>query len=299
MFLPQLLNQRIAARVIRTADITLSGLPISVVVTTKDAAGTINECLSAIFSNSPGEVIIVDGKSNDETIEIARKYPVVVLSDKGKGLSHARQLGAEAATQTFLSFVNPDVVLGSGSLSRMLVELERGNCTVIHARLNSFGKQTGYWELCQQRQHDMGEEKRKGDYLGILACLMRRETAINFGLDSPDRMHAQLDDISLEIKLKRAGLRLCTSNATAYHYWESTARAVSRHRMHDGKMAALILFRFGVFRVEAWPFIASFYWILHSLATRQARMIPYFVLCGLMQTVGFLRGLLTINNRDL
>ncbi|MEM3709469.1 MAG: glycosyltransferase [Nitrososphaerales archaeon] len=87
---------------------------VSVVVLTKNSARTLNDCLDAIIKSEfkPKEVIIVDGGSTDNTLGIARKFKVnLILSDEGKGLGYARDIGWRAASSDYVLFVDSDVVL--------------------------------------------------------------------------------------------------------------------------------------------------------------------------------------------
>src|SRR5216117_2813695 len=86
-------------------------LPISVVVPARNAADFIEACLAAVQRNNPTEIIVVDGRSEDETVMIADRYADSILSDEGGGVAYARQMGAEAAKQPYVAFVDVDIEL--------------------------------------------------------------------------------------------------------------------------------------------------------------------------------------------
>ncbi len=54
------------------------------------------------------EVIVVDGGSNDKTVQISRKYGAKVLVEKKRGISPARNRGAEASKGEILVFLDAD-----------------------------------------------------------------------------------------------------------------------------------------------------------------------------------------------
>lgn len=56
-------------------------VPVSVVILTKNEESCIGECLESVV-NWASEVIVVDDESTDKTLEIVRKYPVVVFQRK-------------------------------------------------------------------------------------------------------------------------------------------------------------------------------------------------------------------------
>ena len=56
-----------------------SKLPISVQICTLNEENNIEDCLKSVFLNNPEEIIIIDGASNDNTVEIAKKYNVKII----------------------------------------------------------------------------------------------------------------------------------------------------------------------------------------------------------------------------
>src|SRR5688572_9652945 len=92
---------------------------ISVVICARNRASVIQRSLEAVQGESPREIIVVDGRSTDGTREVAARFADRVLSDEGRGLSAARQLGAEAATGLYVAYVDTDVVLALGTLAEL------------------------------------------------------------------------------------------------------------------------------------------------------------------------------------
>ena len=54
------------------------------------------------------EVIVVDGGSKDDTVKISKRYGAKVLVERKKGISPARNRGAEAAKGEILVFLDAD-----------------------------------------------------------------------------------------------------------------------------------------------------------------------------------------------
>ena len=75
---------------------------VSVVVCTKNAKATIEQVILSIKRNNPKEIIVVDANSQDGTREILEGMGVRVLTDPGKGLALARQIGIENASGEFV-----------------------------------------------------------------------------------------------------------------------------------------------------------------------------------------------------
>ena len=72
----------------------------------------------------PVEIIVADGGSLDETIEIAQQYARIVKSEKGK----AKQMNAaaKAAKGKVLFFIHSDMTLHEDTLEAICHQIERG-----------------------------------------------------------------------------------------------------------------------------------------------------------------------------
>ncbi len=96
---------------------------ISIIIPVHNASSTLVQCLDAIKSvEYPSfETILVDDCSTDASMDIARNYPVKVLSLDGGpyGPGFARNKGAEAADGTILFFVDSDVLVKPDTLQKV------------------------------------------------------------------------------------------------------------------------------------------------------------------------------------
>ena len=82
---------------------------VSVVVPTLNEAGTIGQTLTRIRQAGQCELIVVDGGSGDETLEIARKSADRVLSAQ-RGRAYQMNAGAQVATGETLLFLHADTL---------------------------------------------------------------------------------------------------------------------------------------------------------------------------------------------
>jgi glycosyltransferase involved in cell wall biosynthesis len=74
----------------------------------------IGECLASVYDQSlkPDEVIIVDGRSTDDTLAKARRFPVKVIVEEGpSSLPRARNLGVQQAKGDILLIMDADMLL--------------------------------------------------------------------------------------------------------------------------------------------------------------------------------------------
>lgn len=85
-------------------------LLVSVVIITKDRCEDLERCLKSLFEQTMKniEIIVIDGESSDNTLDVAKRYQVRFFVDKKKDLSYLRNLGAKRAKGSILAFIDDD-----------------------------------------------------------------------------------------------------------------------------------------------------------------------------------------------
>ncbi len=96
-----------------------SNKDITVIVCTKNCEETIEDVLLSVIKNNPSEIIMVDASSSDKTREIAKKYMTQILTDPGKGLAIARNIGIKEVKTEYIFFIGSDNVIGMNTLSKI------------------------------------------------------------------------------------------------------------------------------------------------------------------------------------
>jgi rSAM/selenodomain-associated transferase 2 len=89
-------------------------MSVSIVIPTWNEAACIAETVASLRTQSPGEIIVVDGGSTDATIKHAQPADRVLVSSPGRALQ--MNAGAAAAIGEHLLFLHADCRLESGSL---------------------------------------------------------------------------------------------------------------------------------------------------------------------------------------
>lgn len=98
---------------------------ISIIIPTLNAAGPLGECLQRIadqdYPKDKIEIIIADGGSTDDTIEIAKKYGAKIVSNKLKTGEAGKAAGLKAAKNEIIALIDSDNYLpDSGWLKKMV-----------------------------------------------------------------------------------------------------------------------------------------------------------------------------------
>jgi glycosyltransferase involved in cell wall biosynthesis len=262
-------------------------LDLSVVVPVRNAEHMLEGCLASIVRSRPREIIVVDGLSTDSTLELARQYPVSIISDEGRGVPVARMLGAQAAQSSRVALIDVDVVLPDGALATLLDEFESGGYAALQAGLLSVSGD-GYWGQALAAHHRSGRSK---DWFGLVATIFDRDVLLEQKLDE---QFLSGEDIEMRYRLQRGGARIGVSSRTIVTHrfddtWEfargqwladghGTGRMIAKHRLRAGWLLLL-------------PAAAGARGMVLSLARREARWIPYYVSFIAFNYVGMFREL--------
>ncbi|HEV8688330.1 MAG TPA: glycosyltransferase [Gaiellaceae bacterium] len=253
-------------------------LDVSVIVPVRNAERMLDDCLASIVRSQPREILVVDGMSTDRTLDVARRYPVRILSDEGRGLPAARLLGAEAAVSSRLALIDADVVLPDGALARLLDELAEGGYTGLQAGLDSVSSGPGYWGRALARHHRTGRSK---NWFGVVATAVERDALLKHGFDES---FFSGEDIDLRWRLQRAGARLGVSRRTVVtHRFDDTFRFALGQWLADGRGLARMIGKHGwrAAPLLGLPLAASLRGIVLSLVRAEPVWVPYY-LCFLV-----------------
>jgi glycosyltransferase involved in cell wall biosynthesis len=266
----------------------MDNLPISVVTVAKNSEETISSCLISIQRNGPAEIIVVDGKSIDRTVEIARRYTTKIYSDEGRGLNHARQLGAQMATEQYIAYVDSDVTLTDGALETMLIEFRNSDFVSISAQQSPNRESSGYWEWAQYWHNQLRPSKNG---LSLNSGLLRKETILQYGFDLSEKgLNKRMDDLDLEIRLRRDGCKFGKSSATVHVKYVANFGTLVRYRFFLGRVGARYIKKYGLRQIRQWPLLATAYWLGFCIVSGRLKLVPYFVMDGIAKTSGTLFG---------
>ncbi len=163
---------------------------------------------SALNQSYPCEVIVVDDGSTDGSLELARMYPVKVISQINKGLASARNAGIMNATGDYLFFLDADDIL-----------LLHGIETLLHKALESEADVTAPSLRCftETDKRDTVlipnptfEDFKEGNRLPY-CCLYKKEVLLETGGYSP-RMDTLggWEDLSLHYDMMHRGKKIVT-----------------------------------------------------------------------------------------
>jgi O-antigen biosynthesis protein len=235
---------------------------VSVVVCAYNAERTIDACLAslAVLNYPDYEVVVVNDGSRDRTLEIAETHPHCrIISQPNKGLSVARNVGAEAATGDIVAYTDSDCVADPDWLTYLVAKMEASGLAacggpnfpppedslVPAAVAVAPGGPTHVLLSDEVAEH-------------IAGCNMafRREALLGLGGFDPV-YRAAGDDVDICWRFQDAGFVIGFSPAAiVWHFRRNTVKAYCNQQRGYGKAEALVYskhpFRFNLFGQARW-----------------------------------------------
>lgn len=188
-------------------------MKLSIVIPIYNGSATIRRCLDALVASSrrPDQVIIVDDGSTDNSMTLAREYPVqiVAMPNGPRGAAIARNCGAEHAAGDVLIFIDADVAVHPDTLA--LIEHYLTTHPEIAALFGSYDDEPAgqsyiarYKNLLHHYVHQNSKREASSFWTGCGA--MRASVfAASGGFDPA---YAMIEDIELGVRLCQRGHRI-------------------------------------------------------------------------------------------
>ncbi len=120
-------------------------MKLSIIVPVYNVEKYITECLDSIYDGNLNdfEVICVDDRGNDKSIEFIEKYTnekeiknlKIIKHDKNKGLSESRNTGINVASGKYICFLDSDDMIVAESLNKLVNEAIKDDLDIIEGNL--------------------------------------------------------------------------------------------------------------------------------------------------------------------
>lgn len=178
---------------------------ISIIIPSYQQVQFLTDCLESVMGQTvqPLEVIVIDDGSTDGSLDIARKYPVKVISQVNKGLSAARNTGIMNAKGVFILPLDSDDMLKDNAIEVLEKKIKETDADIIAPSFKTFGTQNHEVILGKGLTF---RHFRDANYIGYFSA-MRRSKLLEVGGYSP-RMTWGYEDYHLTIDLLKRGAKL-------------------------------------------------------------------------------------------
>jgi glycosyltransferase involved in cell wall biosynthesis len=234
---------------------------VSIIIPTYCEEKNIEWCLKSIkkqtFNKSHIETIIVDSNSPDNTRTIAKKYTDKVINIKERGVSKARNIGAQKAKGRVLLFLDADTILDPEFVAKMYHSFTDPSVVCISGALIGLERRGIIDNLFKLFHYNFVNEiaaltARLGFPLFPTVCCACRKAVFD-EIGGFDEGLAIAEDLTFSLKIGKVGKCLLNKKAKAY---TSLRRVEKNGRMKN----YFIYFRnyFRVFALNQKPWIGDF-----------------------------------------
>lgn len=268
----------------------LSGLlDISVAICTLNEEKNIGDCIDSILTQNPKEIIVIDGGSIDNTRKIAEAKGARVINAGRKGLAYQRKVGVESATQEYIALIDADHRPEKGCFRTLIEELEANNYDGIEAQILSVSNST-YWDWAMEQNFKLSHNLPGSRIMIGTPCIYRSGVLKKFNFDP--FFTGPSDDTDLCYRLVKAGHRLGVGTPKVFQKHRSDFRSFRKKWIWYGKGDAQFAWRhpertLSILKHELFNYPVKKSFI--ALKGRQAKVVPFFVLCGFFRHLGFLK----------
>lgn len=216
---------------------------ITVVVPVKNEARRIARCLAALRSQTvpPDEIIVVDGRSADATVEIAKRFGVRVFFEDDHTRAGANQVGLQEARGDLVAFTDADCIPDPRWLERLAEGLEAG-VVGVGGRIENEGET--FWQRAIDAALDtiVGSansvqgrpfsERRFVSSISGCNSIYRRKDLLDVGGFRTDLVTTE--DTELNRRMLERGKLLYVPDAVVHHRHERGLRDFARRMFQYG-----------------------------------------------------------------
>jgi cellulose synthase/poly-beta-1,6-N-acetylglucosamine synthase-like glycosyltransferase len=221
---------------------------VSIVVASYNSQDTIEECLKSILSlNYPAgffEIIVMDGGSKDDTVKIAQKYPIKVVSIRLNAPA-AYNYAMKIALHPILGFIDADAKVEVEWLKKLVPRLSDPNVAGVSGSIETWNSENPWARCIGYELKNRYQRIRK--YTGRIATmnLLLKKAIIEEAGGWDEKLPSQYDtDLGFRISAK--GYQIAYEpNAVCYHFNRPTLKAYYRQQLQYGKNTLKLYFKHG------------------------------------------------------
>jgi glycosyltransferase involved in cell wall biosynthesis len=268
----------------------------SVVIPAFNAEATLPACLSALQCQTqpPGEIIVADDGSSDDTAGVARRLGATVVSHLHQGPAAARNLGIQWARGEIVLFTDADCEPAGDWVEQMVKPLADpaviGVKGVYRTRQRQVVARLVQCEFAER--YDLLARAPNIDFVDTHAAAFRASALREVGGFDPAFIGNE--DVDLSYRLARAGHKLVLNRqAVVYHHHPDTWSQYARLKMSRGywRMMAYRRHPGKVWRDSYTPQLLKVQVLLSFLAMSAAAVAVVWPVSGWV-AIGFLASLL-------
>jgi glycosyltransferase involved in cell wall biosynthesis len=195
----------------------------------------IESVLNQTYPKSAYEIIVVDDGSTDSSLELARKYPIKVISQVNKGLASARNTGIMNSNGDYIFFLDADDMIKENCIEKIAEVIKQTGADVIAPSFKCFGIQNNEVILDSNiTPKDFITANRIGYF-----CAIKKSRLLECGGYSP-RMIWGYEDYALWFDLFNRGIKMVVLQDVLVLYRTRENSMISVAQQHHEELMAQI-----------------------------------------------------------
>lgn len=267
---------------------------ISVVVCARNEESRIEKALISIQAANPHEIIVVDGNSEDRTVEIAKKYTDKVIVSMAGSLTADRQVGIDAATCEYIAMIDADHRIKPNTLTSLYADLEDFDFDVVQSKLGI--EENSFWTSAENQAFDIFlNQAGPKNMIGTAPAMYRKTLFEKHKFDSTVTKNKDDADFFYRLSL----MPEYTYGTGNTYVWQEHHASFSDYvkkffwygkgdsefcRKHKNRAPSMFYHLF-----INYPIIRSF----KAITKGKFKAIPYFIVCGLTRGTSVVYHLIT------
>jgi glycosyltransferase involved in cell wall biosynthesis len=200
--------------------------PITVIIPCYNAAKYVAEAIESVLrqTRTVREIILIDDHSTDDSVAVARKFPVTILrTEKNSGPAGARNVGFRAVQTEFIAQLDADDTWEPNHCEVVAALLERyPEADVAFASARYFGERDGLYppSPCHGQPRDVFWDSFRGTIVQGSSAITRRAALMGVGgFDASIRI---APDYDFWLRMSRHSRFVSTPEVTVNYRWHAT-----------------------------------------------------------------------------
>ena len=137
-------------------------MSLTVIIPVYNEEASIGACLSSLRDQTlkPGEIIIVDDGSTDQTVEIIKKFNVILLTQNHQGPGAARNFGVKKAKGDILVFVDADMTFAPDFVEKLTAPIRNDKTEGVFNTDEFVSNFDNLWARCWNLNQNLTTNRR-------------------------------------------------------------------------------------------------------------------------------------------